>query len=262
MDLPRDGFSPDNGSERRYSLRRRHAIGRAHFGEVLGWWFAKGKLSHKRIEMISTWIHRDRNVVASSQVSHIRNATLANPNWVLIEGIANVNTAIHLWQTSGPRECFRVYGPFGKGIEGEAAMDEAIWLPLPNEDQPLRFRHWCEIFAGMLELPYVDEVIISPGSASRLNEELAALLERVILQSGLTFRDGLQRFMGFYPVTDESRRSRLQSYAMGREVLETEQIRLELASIATAIERMRDLEPGSYGPQNLWREMTSNRKRT
>jgi hypothetical protein len=266
MDMPRAGFNQDDAipgaEDRRITIRRRHALGRAHFGEVLGWWFARGSLSHSRLLQICEWVSGEAGLIGSSQISHLRNAAIRNPNWLLIEGVCNVNLGIHKWQIEGPKSCFKAYGPFGKGIDGESALNEAIWLPMPNADVPLQFHDWCNLFTGRLMLSYVDEVIVSPSDSSRLNEELAKLLEEVIEGQGLGFRRGMAELLRAYPVTDDTRRQRLRSLILGESTMLGDEIQQELASIAAAIEIIRELEPGSYGPQQLWRELTSNRKRT
>lgn len=263
MDMPRQGFhQADPPSTVKLTTRRRHALGRAHCGEVLGWWFARSNLTHARLIAICEWVSGEPGLLGSSQITHLRNAAIRNPNWLLIEGICNVNLGIHKWQTEGPQACFQAYGPFGKGPDGEAMLGDAIWLPRPDADVPLQFGDWCAIFTGRLTLSYVDEVIVSSADASRLNEELAKLLEEVIEAQGLGLRRGMTELLNAYPVADESRRQRLRRLIIGEATMLPDEIQQELASIAAAIETIRELEPGSYGPQQLWRELTSNRKRT
>jgi hypothetical protein len=266
MDMPRAGFhkdeAPPGADDRRLTIRRRHALGRAHFGEVLGWWFARGSLSHSRLLTICEWVSGEEGLIGSSQISHLRNAAIRNPNWLLFEGICNINLGIHKWQTDGPKACYQAWGPLGKGPSGEAGMEEAIWLPMPDADVPLQFHDWCDLFTGRITLPYVDEVIVSSSDGARLNEELAKLLEEVIEGQGLGFRRGMAELLRAYPVEDESRRQRLRGVILGEATMLGDEIQQELASIAAAIEIIRELEPGSYGPQQLWRELTSNRKRT
>ena len=265
MDLPRHGFdddAPPGAEDRRITIRRRHALGRAHFGEVLGWWFARGSLSHSRLLGICDWVSGEPSLVGSSQISHLRNASIRNPNWLLVEGICNINLGIHKWQIEGPKACIQDWGPSGKGPDMEKAMEEAIWLPMPDADVPLQFRDWCDLFTGRLMLSYVDEVIVSPSDGSRLNEELAKLLEEVIEGQGIGFRRGMAELLRAYPVTDDTRRQRLRALILGEATMLGDEIQRELPTIAAAIEIIRELEPGTYGPQQLWRELTSNRKRT
>ena len=94
-----------NGSRSLPGLRRRHAEGRSYLGQVLAWWLGRSGISYNQLGTLSDWANGEAGLLISSQISHLRRASLRNPNWRLIEAICGVNQAIYDWQTHGPEAC-------------------------------------------------------------------------------------------------------------------------------------------------------------
>jgi hypothetical protein len=252
--------TPPIGS--RLLASRRHLHGRQHFAATLNWWLGRSAFSHARLGAIADWALGENGWLISSQVSHLRNANVRQPGYQSLDALCCANEAIWRWQVKGKGDCHRIYGPHsGYGIE-DGWLDEAVWLGHPDEPEaPLNFGDWCELVVGYLELPYVGDVVLSPGEAKDLSQRLAALLEGIVKGQGLGIRDGMARIIECYPVQERNRRERLRGVVLGLYDYSQEDLIEELWALAVTVAALRGQDPAGYGPAELHAELTSSRRR-
>lgn len=247
---------------RRIAVAKRMSNGRAHFASVLNWWLAKCGYSHAQIGALADWSLGHDDWLISSQISHLRNNHVRQPSFINLEALGAVNEALAMWHTQGPRETFHRYGPFGNAILTEELLDRGQCLKHPKTDQPLDFAGFCELFVGRIKLPYASSVNLSGHEARRLSEELGVLLDQLAAETGLSPRDAITEMLRHYPVDDKTRVTRLRSVLLGMEVYSQSQVETELFAISELVAGLRGLPAGSYGPQELFAELTSHRQRT
>jgi hypothetical protein len=247
---------------RRIAVAKRMSNGRAHFASALNWWLAKCDYSHAQIGALADWALAQDGWLISSQISHLRNNHVRQPSFINLEALGAVNEALAMWHAEGPRETFHRYGPFGDSQLTEELLDRGQCLKHPKTDQPLDFAGFCELFVGRIKLPYASSVNLSGHEARRLSEELGVLLDQLAAETGLTPRDAITEVLRHYPVEDKARVTRLRSVLLGMEVYSQSQVETELFAISELVAGLRGLPAGSYGPQELFAELTSNRQRT
>ncbi len=137
---------------------------------TLNWWIGRSSFTHRRLEKLSNWTMGERNCLSSTQISHLRNVAVREPNYLNLDAISVVNRAVWTWQTKGQRPCVEQWGPYSSHGVDPAWLDEAAWLSHPDEPtSPLDYGDWAEIVAGYLELPYLDAVNLSPSEAQDLS---------------------------------------------------------------------------------------------
>jgi len=247
---------------RRIAVAKRMASGRAHFASVLNWWMARCNYSHAQIGAMADWALAQDGWLISSQISHLRNNHVRQPSFINLEALGAVNQVLHLWHTEGPREVFHRHGPFGDPILTEELLDRGQWLKHPKTDHPLDFAGFCELFVGRISLPYASSVNLSGHEARRLSEELGILLDQLADETGLSPRDAITEVLRHYPVDDKARVARLRAVLLGMEVFSQAQVEVELFAISELVAGLRGLPEGSYGPQELFAELTKHRQRT
>jgi hypothetical protein len=247
---------------RRIAVAKRLAMGRGHFASVLNWWLARCNYSHVQIGAVSDWALAQDGWLISSQLSHLRNNHVRQPSFTNLEALGAVNQVLHLWHTEGPRETFRAHGPFGNDVLSEELLDRGQWLKYPGTEDPLDFAGFCELFTGRVKLPYAATVSLSGHEAKRLSEELGTLLDQLADETGLSPRESITEVLRHYPVEDKARVARLRAVLLGTEVFTQQQVEAELFAISELVAGLRGLPVGTYGPQELFAELSSGRQRT
>lgn len=245
---------------KRQTVAHRHAIGKAHMAQVLGWWLGRSSLSYAQLSALAGWATGEPGILISSQITHIRKARLTNVNWRIIEALTEANVAIWRWHSSGSDACFRVYGPFGSNLLSTDLLDGCTWLPSPDEpDQPLNFEEWCLIFAGRLNLPYVGTIVEVPrADAVLLNQQLSQLINDQLARLRLPPRDAIRTLLDAYPGSEPNDRARLQGLILGTDTLTADELEQQLPAIATAIGTLRQQ---SCSALDLYSELVADRKR-
>ena len=247
---------------RRIAVAKRMASGRAHFASVLNWWMARCNYSHAQIGAIADWALAQDGWLISSQISHLRNNHVRQPSFTNLEALGAANEVLALWHTEGPREVFHRHGPFADPILSEELLDRGQWLKHPDTGKPLDFAGFCELFVGRIKLPYASSVNLSGHEAKRLSEELGGLLDTLAQETGLSPREAISEVLSHYPVDDRARVARLRAVLLGTEVYSQQQVEVELFAISELVAGLRGLPAGTYGPQELFAELTRHRQRT
>jgi hypothetical protein len=241
-------------------MARRHTQGRSHFAQCLAWWLQRSNLSYAQIGAVADWATGETRILYGSQLAHLRHASLRNPNFRLLDGLAQTNQAIADYQTDRT-DALRIYGPLPASLSPEQ-IDSAVWLSRPSDpDLPLSFCDWCSLFIGQISLPYVDSVTVSDRDARQLNEELAGLINTDIAKLGLGPREGMEAFLQAYPVKDPGRRQRMRELILLGHPLDASELEDELAAVAVAISQLRQLPAGAFTPADLYTELTQHRRR-
>lgn len=247
---------------RRIAVAKRHQLGRAHFASVLNWWMARCNYSHAQIGALADWALAHDGWLISSQISHLRNNHVRQPSFTNLEALGAVNEVVALWHTEGPRETFHRHGPFGNAVLSEELLDRGQVLKHPETHRPLDFAGFCELFVGRIKIPNVSTVNLSGHEAKRLSEELGVLLDQLAADTGLSPRDAITEVLRHYPVEDKNRIARLRAVLLGMEVFSQSQVETELFAISELVAGLRGLPEGTYGPQELYAELTKGRQRT
>jgi hypothetical protein len=242
---------------------RRHARGRSHIASVLNWWLARSDLSHNQMERICDWSMGESGLLTNPQISLLRNSKIAKPSYRNLEGLGAVNHAIWLWQTKGQQEAQQAYGPYSTHSIDPRWLDGAVWLAHPDEPTtPLEFADWCELFVGLLELPYIETITVSPTEAKDLSAKLGDLLNMEISNSGLGFRQSLEKLLSHYPTHDRGRIDRLRNCILGEFDYNGAQLEAEAWDLASMIGQYRGLGERAFSPQDLYATLTSGRGRS
>lgn len=236
----------------------RHEQGVDAMAALVNAWLGRGNLSHDQLSTIAAWGLGER-LLDKSVVSRIRNRNQERGvSWRHIDALAAANYAIWLWQTKGPDAARAELGPHSSWGFQDRWLNEAAWMPrVDDESQPLGFTDLCSLLAGYLDLPYLATAQLSPGDARKLSRALIELLEGLIADRSWVPRKAIHQLLEAYPVTDQARRRRLKSVIVGDETLSPAELESELHAIAEMIRATRGLKPGSYGPAELQRELSS-----
>lgn len=236
--------------------------GRVHLASLLNWWMAQSSWSHNGMGAIADWATGERKWLSSPQLSHIRNANVKQVGFQNLLALGAVNQAVHCWKEQGERDAVRRYGPFSRHGVTEDLMHGSIWLKHPDHGAPLVFHDFCDVFVGLLEIPYVSEVVISPHETRALTEEIAHLLDRLTAQTGLGLRAGMAEILRHYPISDPDRVARLEAVILGRHIYTQAECEEELFALSQLVADMRGLPRGTYGPRDFYAELSSDRRRT
>jgi hypothetical protein len=247
---------------RRIAVAKRHVHGRAHLASVLNWWLNRSDYSHSQIGAIADWALGQDGWLISSQISHLRNNHVRQPSFTNLEALGAANELLACWHLEGARATFHRYGPYESSVLSEELLDRGIWLKHPQTEEPLNFEGFCSVFVGRLKLPYANTVTLSGHEAKRLSEELGILLDQLAAETGLSPRDAITEVLRHYPVEDRARVARLRSVLLGFEVYSQSQVETELFAISELVAGLRGLPEGTYGPQELYAELTRHRQRT
>ena len=236
---------------------RRQEQGIVHLADTLNWWLAKAELSAEQLSRISSWALGERSRLMPSNISNLRNAKANRPNLFIAEALAATNEAIWRWQVKGEQDCLAYYGPLSTWGARPEWMNAAVWLHHPEDaSDPLCFADFCELFAGMLTLPYVG-VSLSP--TENLSPAIAALFKAETEQAG-PMAETMIRLA--YPVQDPDRIGLLLDVIAGKRDYGREELEDELTALALTIGKLRGLPEGSLSPEGLRSELSSGRKRT
>ena len=207
---------------------------------------------------IACWGLGEKSWLDSAVISRIENGRQARgcslKNLLAFE-VANL--AIHLWQTQGKEACWERFGPHTVWGVRDQWLDEAIWLPVPDQPQePMEFADFAEVLIGRLQVPYLGTVALGDGDAEAMSARLSDLLNAAIAAQGLSPREAMRELLASYPTKDPDRQSRLMAVALGTGELTREELEAELYALAETLRALRELPPGSYGPGELARELS------
>ena len=233
--------------------------GHLTFGALISYWRGRSRLSGNQMTAIASWGLGERSWLDSAVISRIENGRQARgcslKNLLAFDA---ANAAIHLWQTKGAQACWGRYGPHTVWGVRDEWLSEAIWLPVPDQPQhPLEFSDFAEVLVGRTELPYLGTVSLGDGDAEAMSNRLSDLLNGLLTSSGLGPREGLKALLLAYPTKDPDRQSRLMALVMGNGELSRDELEAELYALAETVRALRDLNPGSYGPGDLARELSA-----
>lgn len=242
-------------------VSKRHEQGRSYLASLVNYWLRRSELSHENLARIADWGCGEAGLLGASQVSHIRNRNLARGISARnLEGMAGANLAIWLWATKGEAGAKQRLGSHTSWKVESEWLDGAIWLPAPEHDtEPLTFGDFAELSVGLLTLPYLEQVALSPSEGVELSQRLSELLNA--LAGGGTPAEGIARVQKAYPITDPVRQRRLRDLLLG-EHWTREELEEELFALAVAVNTLRCLPEGSYKPADLHAELSAHRRRT
>jgi hypothetical protein len=196
----------------------RHLEGRTHTAQVLNWWMLRLGYTHAMATALAAWVCGDSSWLQGSQLSHLRNSRMRTPQLKLFEGLAGFNAAVAHWRQHGPAACEQRWGPLPSLAPAPSAMDTALflWHPEQGEDVPLVFRDFCDLFVGLLHLPYVDQGGLSPGQSRLISDHIGQELDRWLIDQG-GIRQGMAQLQDLYPASSPSRRQKLRQVILGLE---------------------------------------------
>lgn len=236
---------------------RRQEQGIVHMADTLNWWLGKSEMSAERMSAISSWALGEKSRLIGSNISNLRNAKATRPNLFICEHLAATNQAIWRWHVKGEEDCLAYYGPLTPLGARPEWLNVAVWLHHPEDpSDPLNFADFCELFAGMLTLPYVG-VQLSP--TENLSPAIAELFQSLTADAG-PMAETMIRLA--YPVQDPDRVALLLDVVAGRRDYGREELEDELASLAITIAKLRGLPAEALTPEALRSELSTGRKRT
>ncbi|WP_156796714.1 hypothetical protein [Cyanobium sp. PCC 7001] len=252
-----------NDYRNRLLVTRRHTKGKEHLASVLNWWLGRSGLSIRRLSALADWACGEDGILIHSQVSHLRNGNIKKPGLTNLDSFYEINVAIYRWQVEGASECHRLYGPHKPFGIDDAWLDDSTWLHHPERHkEPLRFGDWAELAVGLLQLPYVGDLNLSPSEARDLSERLATMLDDLACATGLGIRSGLDAVLAAYPAKDPGRRKKLRAVITGQANYEVDELGIELADIAIAVAALRRKPPKSITASSLHAELMATRRRS
>lgn len=235
----------------------RHLQGREHTAAVINWWLGRNGFSHLQAQQLAAWVFGDETWLQTSQLSHLRNGRMRAPQLKLFEGIAGMNAAIAGWRQDGQKACVRRWGPAPKAMPDAVAMDAATFLWFPGEeDRPLIFHDFADLFVGYLQLPYVDGSSISPGQSRMISERVGEELDRWMHAQG-GIRVGLSALIRAYPVDDASRVAKLQQVIFGSDTYSAEELEEEAMALS---QLFTELWKRPVCPHKLYGELAAGQR--
>lgn len=243
------------------SIAARHDAGRAHLGQVLGYWLSRSRWSFRKLQELSGWATGEDRPLPNSAIAHVRNGNLRQPGFRIFEALCAVNLAVDDWQQHGADYCTARYGPLPRTI-APPDLDDAIVLQHPDTQEPLTLCDWFLIFCGRLMLPFADQITITPSQASDASAKLLAMIDDAIAPQALPPRAALDAIVAAYPITDRKRQARLRDWLVRGHHLDPDTIEEELEPLAATIATLRGINPDTYTTQDLWRDLIRDRRRS
>ena len=228
--------------------------GEAAAAAMVRWWAARSDVTHAQMGAIASWGMGARSTLSKTAINRIANGKrgFSVDNLLGLEGL---NRAIHLWQTAGQSGAWEVLGPHTAWEIRPHWLDGCIWLHHPDDEvRPLTLCDFLHVLVGRLQLPYVTAGAAEtepPGLAQHLSD----LLNAAIVAEGLTARDGVRRLLSGYPVEDPNRQARFREVILGDDVFDDDELAVELFAVAHALRTLRAQPVGTYGPEDLAREL-------
>jgi hypothetical protein len=239
----------------------RHDAGRAHLGQVLGYWLSRSRWSFRQLQELTQWATGEARPLHSSAIAHVRNGNLRQPGFKIFEALDAVNLAVDDWQQHGADFCTQRYGPLPRNI-APSDLEGAIVLQHPATQEPITLCDWFLIFCGRLQLPCADTISITPSQAPDASTKLLAMIDDAIAPQALPPRAALDAIVAAYPVTDRKRQARLRDWIVRGHHLDPDTIEEELEPLAVTLSVLRGLDPADYTDQDLWRELIRDRRRS
>jgi len=260
---PETPAPPPRGLDQPLALAsERHEQGVQALKALVNLWLGRSGMSHEQLVSIAAWGLGESGMIDTTLISRVRNGRQTRGASLRhLDAMAAANHAIWLWQTAGADNARAELGPHsGWGVQ-DAWLDDAIWLPHPEQEQePLAFADFASVLAGHMELPYLAKSSLSPIDAIRLNDGLAQLLEALIADRGWGPREAIRQLLEAYPANDTARQQRLRGVIVGDVRLTKDELEAELYAMAEMIRVVRGLKPGSYGPAQLRQELLTGRR--
>jgi hypothetical protein len=210
----------------------RHIEGRDHTAAVLNWWLRRCGFTHAMTTALAAWVCGDHTWLQGSQLSHLRNNRMRTPQLKLFEGISAVNEVVATWRQQGKEACISKWGPMPGEAPASECLDLAIylWHPEGGEDTPLVFHDFCDLFAGRLRLPYVEEACVSPGQSKLISDRIGECLDRWMTERG-GIRANMPVLLSFYPTKDHQRIARLQQVILNADSYSAVELDEELSAL-------------------------------
>lgn len=236
----------------------RTARGVQSLAALMNYWLAP--VSHDKLAAILRWGYGEPTGLDGGALSRIRNGKQSRGAGLRhLDAFAEANRAIWLWHTASPEEAVRQFGPHSTWDVRAEWLDDAIWLPKPNDPtMPLDLGDLAMLLMGRLELPYLGPQLLSPAKLQRMSQRLCELLDDEAAEQGWGPREAVARFTVAYPSRDPGRLRRLRDLVTGAAELTASELELETAALAEMFRAIRQLQ--SYSPADLQAELMSARR--
>jgi hypothetical protein len=241
------------------SASERTATGVQSLAALMNYWLAPS--SHDKLAAMLRWAFGEPTGLDGGALSRIRNGKQSRGAGLRhLDAFAQANRAIWLWHTAGPEAAIREFGPHSSWDVRAEWIDDAIWLPKPDEPTlPLDLGDLAMLLMDRLQLPYLGPQMLSPGRLQRMSQRLCEVLEDEARAREWGPREATTRFTEAYPCRDPARLRKLRDLVTGGPELSMSELELETAALAEMLRTIRGLE--SYSPADLQAELMSARRR-
>jgi hypothetical protein len=223
---------------------------------LLNYWLTHSRLSFDQLIAIANWGLGEAGMLDKSALSRLKSGFKPrSASYRQIDAMAGANYAMWLWHEKGAERAKDVLGPYGSwGVRPEW-MDDAKWLPHPEDSsEPLQFADFAEIVVGLLQLPYLGPTPLTLPEAREASGRLAALLDQLCADRGWGPL-GVGKLQQAYPVADHIRVHKLRRVILGEHQYSPDELESELMALAEIVRQVRRLPEGTYGPAELQAEL-------
>lgn len=237
----------------------RTARGVQSLAALMNYWLAPS--SHDKLAAILRWAYGESTGLDGGSLSRIRNGKQSRGAGLRhLDAFAEANRALWVWHVAGAEAAIREFGPHSSWEVKAAWLDDAIWLPKPEDpDRPLDLGDLAMLLMDRLELPYLGPQMLSPGKLQKMSQRLCELIEQTASEQGWGPREAVVRFAAAYPSRDPARLRRLRDLVVSPVELTTSEMELEAAAMAEMFRAIRGME--SFSPADLQQELMSARRR-
>lgn len=235
------------------TLQQRHERGVQALAALLQYWLGRSELGHEPLVAISSWGLGEASPLHKAVISRGRNARqvrgLGLPH---LEALSAANEAIWKWKHD-PAAAVKELGPFSSWKVSEQTLQQAVWLPDGEDpEKALSFEGFVSVLAGRLSLPYL---INSEKEAEALSKQVGVLLDRLISERGWGPREGKERLLAAYQVSDRARQRRLVAVIVGDDEYGPDDLELEQHALSEMVRVVRGAK--RYSPGELRAELLS-----
>lgn len=237
----------------------RHEEGQREFSRLLKYWLKSSDLTLRQFCCICHWAAGEPNWITSGPLSRLINGEVQKIPLVKLDLFSVTNHAIWTWKVEGSLKATEIFGPLEQWMVKSEYLEGAIWLPgCRDEESPLQLGGFSEIVCRKLSLPYLPEES-DPSEDGNMSEALSILLNELVLNLGLSPREGLDALIDALPPSDsysqdEVSKDFVRKILMGAN-FSASVVERELPRLAPMVESLRGLPKGSYGPPNLRGEL-------
>jgi hypothetical protein len=138
----------------RQSLAQRLEQGDHWLRQALDHWLQRSHRTTRQMAAIASWSVGEVSPLSHSIINRLINRKI-KPSFAVLIAMDQLNNALWLWHTQGSDVAITQLGPPSCWTVDPAWLDEAIWLPMPDKQEPLTLCNFAEVLAGRLELPYL-----------------------------------------------------------------------------------------------------------